>query len=90
MAVKTKTEAMDRQVLYPILQNGRLGFINNAGKIVAEPQFTAGAISMHGLREGLDISNLVSYCPKRHHHSPLGWICAGGGVETSISRRTLD
>ena len=71
MAVKTKTEA-DRRVLYPVLQNGHIGYINNAGKLVVAPQFSGpksgsfrvlGAVTVRALREGLAPVDVLGVFP---------------------------
>ena len=49
-------------VLFPVIQNGRVGFINRSGQTVIAPQFDSGdrkqfrvigAVSVRGFREGL-------------------------------------
>src|SRR4051794_14728675 len=62
MAAKTKTEASARQVLLPVLENGRIGYVNRDGKLVIPAQFQglangpgglAAAISQCFCHEGL-------------------------------------
>src|SRR5438045_6637952 len=61
MGTKSQGEPRDRQVLFPVLQNGMIGYMNRSGKMTVQPQFAGlsqsfrviGAIAVRGFREGL-------------------------------------
>jgi len=62
MGVKTKSETAERQLLFPVMQSGRIGYIDRQGRMVVSPQFSGveedsfrvvGAIAVRGFREDL-------------------------------------
>src|SRR4051794_9461477 len=62
MATKTQQEAPEKRVLFPVVQNGLVGYINREGRIVVSPQLAMqqnapfrvmGAVSIRGFEEGL-------------------------------------
>src|SRR5258705_2036105 len=62
MAAKTKAEHPRRKILYPVLQNGAVGYIDREGRMIVSPQFNGvsddsfrviGAVTVRGFRTGL-------------------------------------
>jgi hypothetical protein len=61
MGTKSQAEPRERQLLFPVLQNGMIGYINRTGKLTVPAQFAGfnqsfrvvGGIAVRGFREGL-------------------------------------
>ena len=79
MAVKTKTEAPERQILYPVLQNGRIGYMSNVGKVVVRDSSRVRRPASFVLSE----SSEFTACAKGW---PLYKLVRNGDISTTLER----